>query len=143
MPFVFNPFTGIFDAVSDPVEDAFTFDADCSAGESVGDCVYVSADAVAGVVQVRKAIVSDTTKMPAVGVIAEKPTATTCVVIYLGTLPVGALPAFLPGRRYFVGASSQPTATPPTAPALLQVVGVALDSGRLLFNPSPVMIRTT
>jgi hypothetical protein len=143
MAYVFNPFTGHFDALSDPIEDAFTFDADCSTAEAVGDCVYVSAEAVAGIVQVRKAVVADTTKMPAIGIILEKPSTVTAVVAYLGSFPVGALPAFLPGKRYFVGASSQPVSTPPTAPALIQVVGVALDSGRLLFNPSPVMIRTT
>lgn len=140
--FVFNPFTGNFDAVSDPpIESPFTFLADCSAAEAVGDCVYVSADAVLSVVQVRKAVPSDGTKMPAIGIILDKPTATTATVVYLGAFPVGLLPAFLPGKRYFVGSASQPTSAPPSAPAIIQVVGVALDSARLLFNPSSVVIK--
>jgi len=141
--FVFNPFTGNFDAVTlGPEAEPFTFIADCSAGESVGDCVYVSADAVLGVLQVRKVDPSDPTKMPSLGIIVDKPTATACTVVYLGAFPVGGLPAFLPGKRYFVGASSQPVSVPPsTSGVLVQVVGIALDSGRLLFNPSPNMTR--
>lgn len=143
MAFVLNPFTGQFDAVTlAPDVEPFTFIADCSVAEAVGDCVYVSADAVLGIVQVRKVDATDPLKMPALGVIVDKPTATACTVIYLGALPVGALPAFLPGKRYFVGLSSQPVATPPVTPGVLvQVIGIALDSGRLLFNPSPIMTR--
>ena len=144
MAFVLNPFTGQFDAVSDPIDEPISTEADCSAAEAVGDCVYVSADAVSGVIQVRKVDVTDSAKMPAIGMILDKATSTTCTVALLGTVPVGALPAFVPGKRYFVGASSKPVAVPPaTPPVLVQVVGIALDSGRLLFNPSPNMTKLT
>ena len=142
MPFVFNPFTGNFDATSDPLEEAFTFVGDCSAGEAVGDCVYVSGAEVLGVIQVRKVDVTDPAKMPAIGIILDKPTATTCTVAYSGGVTIGILPPFLPGRMYFVGHSSKPDATRPASPAMVQVVGVAVTSGRLLFNPSPNMTRT-
>lgn len=143
MPFVFNPFTGKFDAVSDPIDEPFTFVADCSVAEDVGDCVYVSGEALAGVIQVRRADITDSAKMPAVAIIVEKPTGTTCIAVYIGAYPVGVLPAFLPGKKYFVGAAAKPVAVPPSPPALLQIIGVALDSGRLLFNPSPVMTKVT
>jgi len=143
MPFVFNPFTGELDGIADPIDDAFTFPADCSASEGVGDCVYVSSDLVSGVIQVRKADVTDSSKMPSIGIILYKPTTTTCIVVYLGAFPVGVLPSFLPGKKYYVGASSKPVSVTPTAPAIIQIVGIALDSGRLLFNPSPSMVKVT
>ena len=143
MSFVFNPFTGTFDATTPPPDvEPYTLAADCTAGEAVGDCVYIAADAVLGVVQVRKVDVLVPAKMPAVGVIRDKPTATTCTVIYLDALEVGALPAFVPGARYFAGTSGQPVSVPPITPgALVQVIGLALESGRLLVNPSQNMTR--
>jgi hypothetical protein len=139
MPFVFNPFTGNFDTVSDPIEDAFTFAADCTASELVHDVVRISADVVAGVFQVRKVDVSDSTKMPGIGIIIEKPTASTAIVVYLGAVTlVGPL---LPGKVYFIGADSKPSSTCPSGPALVQPIGFALDATRLLFKPSMTMVR--
>jgi hypothetical protein len=59
------------------------------------------------------------------------------MILRYGILNVAGL---LPGKTYFVGADSRLTNIPPVAPsggkAFVQVVGVAMDSSRLLLNPS-------
>jgi len=142
VPFTFNPFTGNFDAVSDPIETPFTFSANCLSTDAVGHCVYITGDLVLGVIQVAKADITDKTKMPAVGVIVSKSAATDCIVVYLGAVDLaGVVPALSPGKMYFVGPDSKPNVVRPVGPALLQIVGVALDSSRVLFNPSPNMTK--
>lgn len=138
MALAFNPFTGTFDQISDPIESAFTFAAACSSSDAVGDCVHISADAVGGVLQVSRVDVTSAAKMPAIGIIVEKPSPTTSVVAYLGAVALGGLS---PGRAHFVGTNSRPSATCPTGPALVQAIGFALDGTRLMFNPSMQMVK--
>jgi len=53
---------------------------ECTAAEAVGDPVYISGDRTGDVYPVRKADADDEDKMPAVGIIIQKLTATDCVV---------------------------------------------------------------
>lgn len=138
MAYVFNPFTGNFDAVTDPLEAPLSFPANCQSADDVGDCVYVSGDVIAGTIQVAKVDIADTTKMPSIGIITSKSGSTSCIVAFFGSVDLS--PA-VPGKIYFVGADAKPTATRPAGPALIQVVGVALDTARLLLNPSPNMTK--
>lgn len=130
--------------VSDPVIEPFVFVANCLASDVVGDCVYISADAIATVIQVTKVDATDVLKMPVRGIIVSKFSSTVCSVVYYGAVSLtGIVPPLSTGKRYFAGASSKPTAVPPTRPTFIQVVGIALDSSRLLFDPSPNLIKLT
>jgi len=111
--------------------------ANCLSSDAIGDVVHISGDSVSGRVQVTKVDILDYSKMPGVGVIVSKASATDCMILRYGILNVAGL---LPGKTYFVGADGRPTNIPPVAPsggkAFVQVVGVAMDSSRLLLNPS-------
>lgn len=121
--------------------DAFA--AACSASEVVGDLVYVSGPAIAGLPQVARCDPFDTAKMPAIGVIFSKSSGTRCLVVTVGQ--VAASGPLTPGGRYFAGADGRPLLGPPPpgpgAPVLWQHVGVALDASHLQIQPSPVMHR--
>lgn len=77
--------------------------------------------------------------MPAIGVILSKGSSTTCVVAYFGVIPVSGL---TPNARYFIDVTGYPTSSVPVArPIILQVLGQALDSSRLLLTPSKDLLR--
>jgi hypothetical protein len=131
-----------------PVTNNFVFSATCSAGNAVGDCVYFSGPEVGGVAQVGKADPSDIAKMPAVGVILSKTSATDCTVQRLGRLDLtGSAVSFTFGQRLFVGLSGQidPTVPAPGASpsghVFVQPVGVATAAQIAELNPSMSMIR--
>lgn len=136
--YVFNVFTGTFDVVQDPIDEPLVFPASCQSSDSAGDCVYISGDSTAGLAQVTRADIADTSKMPAIGIITSKSSSTSCLVAYLGVVPITVA---LPGKIYFVGSDGKPTATRPAGPALIQSVGVALDASRLLLHPSLNMTK--
>lgn len=132
-----------------PPSNNFVFSAVCSAGNAVGDCVYVSGPEVGGTAQVAKADPSTIAKMPAVGVIVDKTTPTTCTVQRLGRVDLtGGAFSFTPGNRLFVGLSGAVTDTAPLATAspsghvYIQPLGVATAAGILEFNPSMSIIRS-
>jgi len=130
--------------VSDPVIEPFAFTANCLATDVVGNCVYISADLVLGIIQVTKTDITTPLKVPARGLILSKSSPTVCRVAYYGAMDLsGIIPPLSPGRRYFVGADSNPNVVPPLAPAIRQVVGVALDSSRLMIDPSFYLVRLT
>lgn len=112
--------------------------ADCDASDSVFDCVHVAAAAVAGRAQVRKCDPkTNGFTHPPVGVIFEKPTATTAIVITLGEMDVGV--ALTPGRSVWVGANAQPTSSVPSpdpgGKIATILIGTATDAGRLFVRP--------
>jgi hypothetical protein len=113
------------------------FEADCPAGVLAGDVVYMSADKVGGVFQVDKVDITDETKMPAVGIVQEKESATRCRVMVKGLFISSGLTR---GKKYAVSTSGTLTATNPTPPgsgyAIIQVMGVAISDTELLLNPS-------
>ena len=138
MSFVFNPFTGNFDSVTDPVETPFTFTAGCQSLDGVGDCVYVSGAAVDGVIQVAKVDITSASKMPAIGIITNKAGLTSCTVAFFGVV---VLSVTTPGKVYFVGGDGKPNSTRPAGLVFIQSLGLALDETRLLLNPSMSMTK--
>jgi hypothetical protein len=134
--FVFNPFTGNFDAVGDapdPIATPYTFAASCFASDAVGDVVRISGPSSGGVPQVTKVDISTWLTMPGIGIITSKSTATDCIVAFYGAVPLSF--ALLPGRPYFASALSIPTDTRP-ATGFIQILGIALDGTRLFLQPS-------
>ncbi len=115
--------------------------AACIASDAVNDLVYVTGPAVSGLAQVSRVDIADIAKMPAVGIITAKSTPIRCTVALGGVVPIAGL---FPGATYFVGPTGQPTSVrPPAGPGgrFIQAVGVALDAGRLSFNPTPQMTK--
>ena len=127
-------FQQLQDEVSlDPVTSltAIEFAANCSASESVGDVVYiVSSNTVA------QADASSINTAQAVGIIAQKPTDTTCVVRVNGTIT--GYTGLTAGREYFLSTvAGEITLNVTTAPdTVLLPVGYALSSTELLLTIS-------
>ncbi len=112
-------------------EIADSFDATCQAADAVGSLVYSKSD-----FEVETIDILDAAKMPAIGVITEKITTTTCVVQVFGPLEIAGLTA---GARYWAGASAVPVDSHPTPGSgqvvVAQVVGVAISTDELLLDP--------
>lgn len=108
------------------------FEANCLASDAINQFVRVVGNTL-GVPNVTRADPTDASKMPAVGVIVQKPTTTTCLVQVSGQIlsfsPITA------GTWYYVGAASSPVSAPPALPAIQQIIGVGLDTSRLLLRP--------
>lgn len=118
-----------------PTPSNSTFTADCLAGDAVGACVFITGPTVAGVVQVATAVPSDSSKMPAVGIITAKASATSCTVQRASIADLtGSAVALTAGRQTWVGLSGLPVTTTPLAAAspsgyvILQPIGVATDA---------------
>lgn len=119
--------------VSRPRSEGLLATATCTAGEAVGDLVYIAGNKVGADYNVRKADITDFTKMPAVAVVIHKISPTKAVIQFGGE--VGLFSGLTPGHVYWVSDAGTPTATPPL-PGLgqrkyQQAVGVAVDSGRI------------
>jgi len=102
----------------------------CTATEVAGNAVYLSAaDTVA------QADATDTTKMPAIGIIVSKPDATSCWVCHHGV--VTGLSGLTAGSRYYVSETAGAiTTTPPTAGgSVVQIIGVAKSTTELIVMP--------
>ena len=112
--------------------------AECLPTDNVWDVVSVRGDSVAGVYQVGKANPLDYTKLPGVCVILSKTDSTHCVLSRAGIVYVPT--GLVPGKVAFLGANGEPTTTRPVPHVgqflFIQTLGVAMDSSRLLFNPS-------
>lgn len=106
------------------------FEANCLATDLVNHLVRVVGNTLS-VPDVTKVDTSDLVQMPAIGIIVQKPTATTCLVQVSGqTTTVSPVVA---GTLYYVGAASTPSAIIPALPAIQQFIGVGLDTARLLL----------
>jgi hypothetical protein len=114
---------------------ANTLSASCLSSLSVGDFVYISGPSISGVYQVALADITDYNKMPAVGVITEKPTTTTCTLQWHGEIK-NVYTGLTPHRVYFLDESARPSLSPPTSPSTkyIQALGVALSSDTLLLT---------
>jgi hypothetical protein len=110
----------------------------CDVGDAVGDLVYVTGSMSGADYSVAKADVLAYAKMPTIAVITYKITATKAVIQFRDDV-VGIYTGLLPGRVYFVGLDSKPTAVPPAPGAgqklYLQPIGVAVDATVLRLNP--------
>lgn len=117
------------------------YEADCLAGDAIGNFVYVTGPEVSGLPQVSTVDVTDASKVPAVGVIVEKSTATRCVVQVIGETSIFTT---VPGDRYFISTSGTATNVPPTpsgSDLYQQLVGVGLESSRLLLSFNGQFVR--
>ena len=118
--------------------------ANCLSTDSAGKCVYITGPR-SGLYQVTTAEPQDgSTKMPAIGVIIQKPTSVTCEVQLSGELD-GLLSGFTPGRVLFVAVDGSLTHTIPTAAvgqlAYIQSMGVALSDDVVLVMPDFSIIK--
>lgn len=99
----------------------------CPSGASVRDAVYIS-----GSDAVDLADASDPAKMPAIGFIATKPTATTCTIQDEDELGGFTVP-LTPGARYYISQTTPGgiTTTVPSSPGVEQQAGWAKDATTL------------
>lgn len=127
-----------FDTTSD--EEQFArgryFKAACQATDELGHFVYITGPLISGARQVTKVDITARATMPAIGLLVRKPTSTTCLVQTFGEIIASGL---TPPARYYIGADSKITDTPPVpgvgAEAVIQVVGAALDETTFLVSP--------
>lgn len=126
-----------------------TFSANCLAGDAVGACVYVTGASVGGVPQVATCDPSDETKMPAIGIIVSKASATDATVQRFAIADLtGSGVTFVPAARAFVGFAGLPVTTPPTPGGsgsgyvMLQTVGVATEAAALEVKIDASMMKS-
>jgi hypothetical protein len=110
-------------------------EAYCFSIDEIGRFVYVLGDAVGGIYQVATVDITSPLKMPAVGVIISKPSATECIVQMSGKV-TGLYNSLTPGSLIMPdtsGAPSHSVAYPSVGLRILQVVGLAISSTDFKF----------
>jgi hypothetical protein len=113
----------------------FRFNGICTATDIVGDLIRIKADSYV----VERANPTTYGTMPAIGVIINKPTLTTCIVQTFGHV-IGVYSGLNPGKIYFVGDDGRPT-TSTTVPGvgttrMHQSIGAALTTDILFLSPN-------
>lgn len=115
-----------------PSFNGITVTYNCGSYVNVYDTVYLS-----GFETVDQADASNLATCPVAGIVVAKPTATTATVLHTGE--VTGLSGLTTGSQYFLGAA--PGATSPTAPTgagqVVQNLGRAISTTKLLWMPSP------
>jgi len=128
-------------AASIPRSERVLGRAECLATDSVGDVVRIRAAKSANVFKVEKADISVLAKMPAVGVIFRKDSATDAWVQFHGPLR-GVFSGLTPNARYFVGTdgtiAEDGDGNYPTYLDSFQQIGVATSDDELLIHPQGV-----
>jgi hypothetical protein len=118
--------------------------ANCLATDSVGDCVYVTGDAVGGFYQVSKSDPRDQTKMPSIGIITVKKSPTECRVQFIGEVH-SVYVGLIPRSTLFVGSNGRLSETPPDALvggyAFVQPMGTAASSSTVVMLPSLALTK--
>lgn len=107
-----------------------SFLANCLAADLVGDFVYTTGPKVGSLYQVSRVDIDVQAKMPAVGTIISKTSATECEVQFNALLQ-GVYSGLTPGARIFIGTDGRPAHTldrPLTGRRWLQSVGVAVSA---------------
>jgi hypothetical protein len=117
---------------------SFNFLANCPSTMSIGDLAYISGSMSNGIYQVDKVDITNYNKMPAIGIVTDKSASTVCSVMTLGTFNSVDL---TPGTKYYVGINGRIASSPPSAqnnntPLFIQIVGIGMDTTKLLFQPS-------
>ncbi len=117
--------------------------ADCLSSDVAGAPVYITGPAVSSRPQVATADATDGTRMPAVGFIEQKITATSCMVRIAGELK-GVVTGLTPGKPVFVGTGNV-THAPlpiPTAPyTYTQTLGVASAANTIMVHPNMTITK--
>jgi hypothetical protein len=117
-----------------------TFEADCPEAVGLGDWVYVTGPTIGGRYQVAQADVSTLDKMPALGVVTQKPTSTTCRVQWEGE--AAGFSGLTPRRVYYLQQDGSIDLVPPSgAGHYVQRIGTALDTTVLLVSFNSALIR--
>jgi len=83
--------------------------------------------------------ISDPAKMPAVGIIIEKPSATECRVVSIGPALLQVFPV-VSGSNYYIDSSGFPTTSPPIPnpnPVFVQIIGQGMGNGTLYLSFGP------
>lgn len=108
----------------------------CTATEAVGNAIYVSA-----VDTVAQADATNEIKMPAIGIVVNKPSSITCYVVTHGL--VSGLSGLTAGSRYFVSetAGAITTTAPTTSGSVVQEIGVALSTTELIVEPKAYIVN--
>jgi len=113
--------------------------ANCLVTDSVGDCVYVTGDKIGNLYQVAQADPADQSKMPSLGIIMSKTSATECKVQFIGESN-GLYIGLTPGGTLFVGSDGRLSHTPPVPDpggyAFIQAMGSAISSETVILLPS-------
>lgn len=113
----------------------------CSPAEQIGDFVCIIGFN-AGKHDVRKANPFDYNFMPAVGVIINKLTDTTCLVQWLGETP-SIFTGLSPGEIYFLGADGRISEYPPRPVdrnVFVQIVGIATSPTKIYVRPESGLV---
>ena len=113
--------------------------AECFSTDGVGAMVYIRSGAVGGVIQVETADPNDYSKMPAVGMLIHKFSATECLVQYRGSVS-GVYAGLTPGALMFVSDGGGIDEEPPDPTVgdpekFVQAVGIVI--GATIFNLDP------
>lgn len=108
----------------------------CDASDAVDDLIFVSGPEVGGKVKVSKIDITDSSKMPSIGVILSKSTATDCIVHLRGPFTLSGTTA---GAVIFAGTSGTMIESGPGRPSsgfrTYQVIGYGRPSGTVDFQP--------
>lgn len=116
--------------------------ATCQTTDAVGDVVHVFGSSVGGVLVVSKCDPSTFNKMPAIGVIVEKTSTTTCTVQRGGLLTLPYTPPFQTGKPTYVGIAGTVTTNKPTGGTyFLQTLGVATGPNTINLSPGSNVTR--
>lgn len=126
-----SAWTGLTGSGSTPVADSGLSQTAyaCPSGLTVNEAVYL-----AGADQVGRADANNASAVPAIGLVASKPTTTTCIVRYAGEQ--GGFSGLTPGATYFLSETAgQIAASPPTATgSVIQEVGFARNATTLMVE---------
>lgn len=98
----------------------------------VGDVVYQS-----GVDQAAVADNANIATMPVLGIVIDKPTATTATVRYRGEVPLYV--GLTPGKQFMASTGAFAPAPPSTVGFFMHQVGTAINTTTLVLNPGEVI----
>jgi hypothetical protein len=119
-----------------------TFSATCPISCETGTWVYAAGPKIGDVYQVDTVDPSDTLKVPAIGIVINKPTTTTAVVQWRGMLR-GSFLSIGIRKVCYVGLDGFTTDTPVVSPNYSQVVGSSVDTNEIVVRPTWVSPTTT
>lgn len=119
--------------------DPGLFDAACAPSINVGDFVRLTGNPGP---EVEPADAYQQFKIPSIGCVESKTSATACKVRTLGSTPA-IFAGLTPGKVYWLNAAGSIAAAPPVAPLgtvrYAQTVGYALDASTLMVDVNPVV----
>ncbi len=130
--------------INSPQRQAEFFRGLCTAVETIGKMVYVSGPKVGSAVPVRLAEPEDGDKMPSIGVVVYKFSATECLVQQSGQVS-GIFSGLEEGKTYKVGTSGSIQRLAPVAGvggyAWVQFIGHAVSEDVLYLSPEMQMAK--